>query len=147
MSSRETDPVIGFHFQLDVSGVVTGYFTEVGGVGSEHEIVEHKIVKDGIEAVQKIPGRLKWGDITLKRGVTSQMDIWNWRKQVENGDIQGARKNGSIIMFDQSLNPVARWDFVRGWPSKVSGPQMQSDSHAFGIEEVTIVHEGIERVM
>jgi phage tail-like protein len=147
MASRNTDPLVGFHFRLDVSGAVTGFFTEVGGLGSETEIIEHKVVNDnGIDLVQKIPGRLKWGDISLKRGITDVMDMWNWRKMVEDGDIVGARKNGSIMMMNQSLEIIAQWDFVNGWPSKVTGPQLQSDSNAFGVEEMTIVHEGITRV-
>src|SRR5258707_8836833 len=146
MPARGTDPLIGFHFALEVSGKVSGYFTEISGVGSEHELVEHKIVNDkGIDFVQKIPGRLKWGDITLKRGVTSQMDMWTWRKQVEDGDIVGARANGTITMLDQSLAPIAQWDFTNGWPTKVSGPSLTSDSNAFGVEEMTIAHEGIIR--
>jgi phage tail-like protein len=148
MGARASDPVIGFHFSLELSGKVTGYFTEISGLGSETEIVEHKVVNDkGIDSVQKIPGRLKWGDITLKRGVTAAMDFWQWRKQVEDGNISGARANGSIIMMDQALKPVAQWDFTNGWPSKVSGPTVQSDSNAFGVEEMTIVHEGIVRVL
>jgi hypothetical protein len=53
-------------------GAVTGYFTEVSGLGSESEIVEHKIMAKGVKEpiVRKIPGRLKWGDIVLKRGIT-----------------------------------------------------------------------------
>lgn len=146
MPARDTDPLVGFHFALDIQGIVSGYFTEISGLGSETEVVEHKAVNDkGIEVVQKIPGRWKWTDITLKRGVTSQMDIWTWRKMVEDGNISGARKNGSIIMMDESLKPIAQWNFTNGWPSKVTGPQMQSDTNSFGIEELTIVHEGIER--
>jgi phage tail-like protein len=147
MPARDTDPLIGFHFGLDIQGVVTGFFTEVSGLGSETEVVEHKVVSESVqEAVQKIPGRLKWTDITLKRGITAQMDMWIWRKMVEDGDIVGARKNGSIIMYDESLAPIAQWDFVNAWPSKVTGPSLQSDSNAFGVEEMTIVHEGIKRV-
>jgi phage tail-like protein len=147
MPARDTDPLVGFHFQIEVSGKVTGYFTEISGLGSETEIVEHKVVDpNGHNFVQKIPGRLKWTEITLKRGVTKVMDFWDWRKMVEQGDIKGARSNGSIIMLDQSLTAVAQWDFVNGWPSKISGPQVQSDSNAFGVEELTIVHEGIVRI-
>jgi len=73
------------------------------------------------------------------------MDMWKWRKLVEDGKIQDARKNGSIVMYDESLKEIARWNFVRGWPSKISGPQLQADSNAYGIEELTIVHEGIIR--
>ncbi|MBL8121023.1 MAG: phage tail protein, partial [Anaerolineae bacterium] len=70
---------------LDVQGEVKGLFTEVGGLGSETEVVEHKVSRDGIDFVQKIPGRLKWGDITLKRGITAEMDMWSWRAKVEKG--------------------------------------------------------------
>lgn len=147
MGARASDPLVGFHFALDVQGAVTGYFTEIGGLGSETELIEHKVVTPtGQEVIQKIPGRLKWGEITLKRGVTAEMDMWKWRKLVETGKISDARKNGSIIMYDEALKEIARWNFVNGWPSKVNGPQLQADSNAYGIEEMTIVHEGIERV-
>ena len=89
---------------------------------------------------------MKWGDITLKRGITAEFDIWTWRKQVEDGLVDAARTNGSIIMLDQELTPVAQWDFENAWPSKVSGPQVQSDSNNYGVEELTIVHEYIVRV-
>ena len=147
MPARKSDPLVGFHYAIEVQGVVTGYFTECSGLGSEHEVIEHKIVDEsGHEIVQKIPGRMKWQDISLKRGITDAMDIWDWRKQVEDGDIEGARHNGSIVMFDQSYTEVARWDFERAWPLKVTGPSLQADSNAFGIEELTITHEGLRRV-
>ena len=144
-TARE-DPLVGFHFGVDISGQVTGYFTECSGLGSENELVESKFVNDaGVEVVVKQPGRLKWADITLKRGITSDMEIWEWRKMVEDGDVEGSRTNGSIVMFDQSLTEVARWNFENAWPSKVSGPSVKSDENAMGVEELTIVHEYIVR--
>ncbi|MCB0153476.1 MAG: phage tail protein, partial [Anaerolineae bacterium] len=99
IDTEREDPVVGFHFALDIQGQVAGYFTEVSGIGSESEVSEQKVVnKKGVQVVLKVPGRLKWGDITLKRGVTSDMQLWTWRKMIEDGDVKGARKNGSIIM-------------------------------------------------
>jgi len=146
MANGREDPLVGFHFAVDIMGVITGYFTECSGLGSENEIVEHKVVADGKEVVIKLPGRLKWDNITLKRGITSKMDIWKWRQQVENGEVEAARKSGSIIMFDQTLKPVARWDFERAWPLKVSGPSPKADSNEIGVEELVITHEYIKRV-
>jgi len=144
-TSRE-DIVVGFHFALDIQGAVKGYFTEVSGIGSENEVAEQKVVNEkGVQVVLKIPGRLKWGDITLKRGLTSNLEIWKWREMVENGEVTKARKNGSIIMFDQSLKPVAQWDFKNAWPVKVSGPAPKSDSNELQVEELTIAHEYIKR--
>jgi phage tail-like protein len=145
-SGRESDPLIGFNFRLEIEGKLAGYFTECSGIGSENEVVDHKIVDDkGIEVVQKIPGRLKWQDVTLKRGITDKMDIWEWRQTVEQGKMKDARTNCSVIMMDRNYEDVARWDFKNAWPSKVTGPSVKSDSNEFGLEEVTLVHEGMIR--
>lgn len=145
-SARE-DPLVGFHFAIEVQGVIAGYFTECSGLGSENEVIEHKVVNEkGVEVVMKIPGRLKWENIVLKRGITSNMDIWTWRKLVEDGDVAGARHNGSIVMYDQSLAEVARWNFENAWPVKVTGPSPKADGNEIGVEELTVAHEFIERV-
>ena len=146
-SGRESDPLVGFQFAIEVGGMVTGYFTECGGIGSENEIAETKTVTDtGQEVVLKVPGRLKFGDVTLKRGITDNLQIWEWRQLVEEGKMSDARKNCSIIMFDRNYTPAARWDFVNAWPSTVSGPDVKSDSNDFGVEEMVLVHEGMKRV-
>ncbi len=41
------DPLLGFNFMLELEGAITGYFTECGGIGSENDIVEHKVVDEG----------------------------------------------------------------------------------------------------
>ena len=149
MSNRE-DPLVSFHFRLEVSGTValTGYFSECGGIGSESEVVTTKVVdKAGHSVELKQPGRLKWQDITLKRGITSNMEIWKWREYVEKGDLKSARANGSIVMISQDYSKdIARWNFNAAWPSKVTGPSVKADSNEIGIEEMVIVHEGLTRV-
>lgn len=140
------DPLLGFNFLLELEGAIAGYFTECSGIGSEHDIIQHKVVDSaGHEIVRKIPGRLKWQDITLKRGITSDMQIWAWRDDVLKGDMGTARKNCTITMLDRNYQPVAIWHFMNAWPSKVTGPSLKSDDNSFGVEEVTIVHEGMHR--
>lgn len=146
MAVRASDPLVGFHFKIEVQGIITGYFTECSGLGSEHEVIESKVVDErGNAFIQKVPGRMKWQDITLKRGITANKDVWTWRKMVEDGNVEGARKSGTITMFDQELNAVAKWSFQRAWPTKVTGPQLQSDANTFGIEEMIITHEELTR--
>jgi phage tail-like protein len=145
MPDRE-DPLVGFHFGLEVAGTLSGYFTHVGGLGSETEVIEHKVVSDGNkEVVQMLPGRLKWTPITLKRGITSNLDIWDWRQSVVEGKISDARKAASIIAYDDAATPIARWDLTNAWPSKVTGPEFDSTSGNIMFEEVTIVFEGVVR--
>jgi len=144
--STAEDPLAVFNFGLEFQGTIAGYFTDCSGIGSENEVIEAKVVDEtGHDIVKKVPGRLKWSDISLKRGITSSLDIWDWRQKVVEGNMSDARKNGSIVMFDRAYAEVARWNFTNGWPSKVTGPEFKSDSNEFGIEEVVIVHEGMYR--
>lgn len=102
------NPLVSHHFGLEVQGKIAGYFTECSGLGSETELIEHKVVQDGKEMVMKIPGRLKWEDISLKRGITSSMDVWQWRQEVINGGVDKARHNGSVVMYNQELQEIGR---------------------------------------
>jgi|WetSurMetagenome_2_1015567.scaffolds.fasta_scaffold956752_1 phage tail-like protein len=145
-SSITEDPLLGFNFMLEFEGTIAGYFTECSGIGSENEIVEQKIVdKQGHEVIRKIPGRLKFTDISLKRGITSDLKIWEWRDLAAAGKMEKARKNCTITMLSREYKPVAIWHFSNAWPSKVTGPSLKADSNDIGVEEVTIVHEGMYR--
>ena len=147
MAKRE-DPLVAFKFGLEIEGKLSGYFTQVGGIGSETEVITQKVVNSetGETIINQIPGRLSWTPITLKRGVTSSMDIWDWRQQVVEGKVDTARTNCSIVAYSQDNAEIARWNLENAWPSKVTGPEMDAGSTNYMIEDVTIVHEGVRRV-
>lgn len=146
-----TDPVKGdpfqsFLFGVTINGVSDAYFLEVSGLGSETEVIDHKVIgAKGLAVVRKVPGRLKWGDITLKRGLTGNLDFWEWFQALEEGKVNGKRASGTITMYDQAREPVAEWTFDNAWLSKISGPNIKSDTGQIGVEEMTLVHEGIRR--
>jgi phage tail-like protein len=146
MADRE-DPLVAFKFGLEIEGKMSGFFTTVSGIGSESEIVEHKISnpETGETIIQKIPGRLAWTDVSLKRGVTSNIDVWEWRQAVVEGKIDDARTNCSIVAYNQGNEEIARWNLESAWPSKVTGPEMDAGSQDYMVEEITIVHEGMVR--
>jgi len=74
--AERRDPLVGFHYAIEIQGVVSGYFTECIGIGSEHEVIEHKVVDEkGREHIQKLPGRLKWENVTLRRGITDDLPV------------------------------------------------------------------------
>src|SRR5512133_701805 len=112
----DPDPLVSAFFTIDFGGSVQGAFRECTGLGSENEVVEYKASGDkGKFIMQKVPGRMKWNNITLKRGITDAMDMWQWRKQVEDGKGNDARKVGSIVMYNQENQEIARWNFVKAW--------------------------------
>ncbi|MBE3565040.1 MAG: phage tail protein [Thermogemmatispora sp.] len=143
----EKDPLVSSWFGVEFQGQIVGAFRECTGLGSENEVVEYKASGPrGEFVIKKVPGRLKWNNITLKRGITDSMDMWQWRKLVEQGKVDEARKNGTITMYNQQGEPVARWNFINAWPSKLTGPSANASNNEVAIEELEITHEGYERV-
>jgi phage tail-like protein len=141
------DGLISSFFSLEITGKMVGAFREVTNLGSENAVVEDKSRgPDGKYIIKKIPGTLKWNDITLKQGLTDNMDMWKWRKLVEEGKVDDARANGSIVMYDTAGQAVARWNLVNCWPSKLSGPAGKADGNEIAVQEMTLAHEGYERV-
>ena len=141
------DPAVSTWFGIEFQGKIAGAFRECAGLGSENEVVEHKASgPKGESIMKKLPGRMKWGDITLKRGMTDDMDMWTWRQLVEEGKIDEARKNGSIVMFNLKGDEIGRWDLINAWPSKITGPSANAGSNEIAIEEMTITHEKYTRV-
>src|SRR3954447_25473177 len=64
-------------FLVEADGEGIGRFHEVSGVEVSFEVEEHE---EGGENgfVHKLPGRITWPNLVLKRGVTEQDVLMNW---------------------------------------------------------------------
>lgn len=104
--------------------------------------------REGNEAttVRKLSGLTKYGNITLKWGITDSMDLYNWRKQVIDKGAEGNRKNIAIICIDEAGNDKARWEVSQAWPSKYDPPDFSAKGSDVAVETLEIVHEGVVRV-
>ncbi len=131
------EPALGpVEFHLVAEGRVMGAFTECSGMGSTSDIVEYREgVSTGVS--RKIAGTVKWLDIVLTRHISPDTAMWQWRKNVEDGQFNEAVINGKILAINAVGEVIAVWNFTSGWPSGII-----SDGR---MEAVTITHEGIWR--
>ncbi len=142
--AKSTDPLVGAFFQVEVEGKLGGTFSACSGIGSVHEIIEHKTnTKGGPEVIQKIPGRLKWSDVTLSRPVTADMKLHSWRQEVIDGRIAEARKKCTITVVDRTGQTAATWDLNNAWPSGLIINQKAGGEPL--IEEMTVTYESAVR--
>jgi phage tail-like protein len=137
------DPFSSQRFQVEISGITVAQFREVGGLLSSIDVIEYR---DGSEpnVTHKIPGRIRYENVTLKRGLTADMELYNWHLKILNGEID--RRSFSVILLDAAGNEVARWNFINAWPCKYSGPLLNAQSSEIAIETLEIAHEGMQRV-
>jgi phage tail-like protein len=141
------DQLASYTFMLEVDGIAEATFRECSGLDSETQVIESKETGNkGQTVIRKLPGSLKWGDITLKRGFTDDMKLQAWRDQTVNGKLTDMRKNGSIVIYDYENTEVLRWNFTNGWISKLQGPSLNATGNDVAIESITIVHEGLKRI-
>jgi len=137
------DPLLNFNFIVEIDGIAQAGFMECSGFGASTDPVE--INEGGFNsASHKLAGRTKQNNITLKWGLTTSLDLYNWYRDVVNGKIR--RLDGSIIIHDLEGTEQARWDFFRAWPTKWDGPDFNAKGNEAAVETLEIAHERLERV-
>lgn len=136
------DPYASYNYKLEIDGIQSGGFSECAGLNQESTPIEYREGTEDI-TVRKLPGLMKYGNITLKRGVTTNRDLMDWLKFVQDGDI--LRKNVSIVLRDELKRDVVRYNLREAWPSKWTGADMKANANEVAIESLEIVHEGLVR--
>ncbi len=137
-----TDPYRAYNFLVEIDGIARAGFRECSGLDSSQDPVEYREGNESL-TVRKLPTLVKYSNITLKRGITDDADLWDWRKQATDGKVE--RKNGSIVLLDDTGAETVRWNFREGWPTKWTGADFNATGTDVAIETLEIAHEGIEK--
>jgi phage tail-like protein len=142
----EFDGLTTHVYQVEIDGVNIAQCAEISGISIERQVIEHRATLPlGQEVIKKIPGPKKYGDITLKRAVTDNDELYKWAMEVMDGSVDAARRNGSIVEYDTNYGEVNRWNFTNGWPSKFEGASHKANANEVAVESVTITVEAIEK--
>lgn len=136
------DPHGAFRFRVEIDGIAVASFSEVSGLGVEIEAIDYRDGNDVDSAPRKIPGIRKFTNIVLKRGITNNLDLWNWIKSVGDGNLD--RRNGLIVLLNERRDPVLTFRFRNGWPVKWEASEFNAQSSEVVIETLEITHEGLE---
>jgi phage tail-like protein len=142
------EQLVMHYFGLDFPTVLTGFFTNCANLGSSHVIQEQVIVDPlGHRNLRKYPGQIQWNDIRAIRGVTSELNVWEWRRLVETGDIANARVDGSITLYDAMGATLAQWALYNAWPSALRANPHETIDGDTTIEVLVLCHECLIRTL
>jgi phage tail-like protein len=140
------DPYGAYNFVVTITGVaddgatVKAGCSEVSGLEVEVTPIDYRTGNEPPRH-RKYCGLQKYMNITLKRGMTGDIAMWNWIRNAMKGQV--LRAQGSIVMHDEAHRPVLRWNFTRGWPCKYTGPGYNAANSETAFETVEIAHEGL----
>jgi phage tail-like protein len=134
-------PLQSGRFLVEIGSEVVANFQECSGLTVEIEVQEY-VEGGNNEFIHKLPGRMKFTNITLKRGVTDNKQFASWRPKIEGGKITIERKNISIILFSHAGETVKTWEVTDAYPVKWTGPDMRASSMDVAIETLELAHQG-----
>ena len=137
------DPFNNYNFLVEIDGITRAAFQEVSGFDSTIDVIEHR-EGNNPTTPRKLPGMTKYSNIQLNWGITDDVELYQWHRQAVLGNLE--RKNGSIVLLDRAGEEVARWNFLRAWPTKYDGPDLNAEGNDVAIEMLELAHEGVERV-
>ena len=145
MSIERENPYGNYNFTVEISGIdnpAHAGFSEVSGLDLEVTPIEYRSGNDKTLATRKIPGLTKFSNVTLKRGITGSMEMYEWIKQVHLGS-GSIRHDVTIHLLDEERNPVMAWNLKNAWPVKLAGPVLNAKGNEVAIETLELTHEGL----
>jgi len=134
------DPLPVFCFKIQIEGI-EAFFKSVSGLKFETESIP---VREGgaNDTTFMLVGATKWSPIVLKNGFTAGSDLLKWRNQWMGGTMH--RRNGVITQLNTAGKDMAKWEFVRGWPTKWEMSEFDASKSELSIETLEITHEGLK---
>lgn len=139
------DPYRSFRFRVEIDGITQAGFNEVTFGDTSTELAEYREGTDPPHN-RKLSGQNKYGNITLKWGITDSVDLYNWYRAIVDKGARDNRKNIAIILIDEAGEDKARWEIEGAWPNKYDPPDFNAKGNDVAIETLEIVNEGYKRV-
>ena len=141
MPIQRDNPYANFNFVVEIDGIEVGAFSEVDLPDATIEAIEYRDGSD-LSGARKLPGRVSYSNVVLKRGLTGRNDLWNWFKATRDGDLQ--RRNVAIVLLDEARKPVQRWLLQDAWPARFASSDLNARGNEVVIETLELAYEGFE---
>lgn len=143
MAVQRDNPYGNYNFVVELGGgKEDAGFSEVVLPAGEIEAIEYREGSDRVSAPRKLPGRVAYPNVVLRRGIAGRLELFEWWKAIRDGDLQ--RRDVRITLLDEQRQPVQSWRLRNAWPAKLDGPTLNALGNEVAIETLELAHEGFE---
>ncbi len=118
-----------------------GAFSEIDGLEMS---IEPKTFREGgrNSGPVHLLGPTGYGQVTLKRGMTENFDLWRWFRYVTSPQHRGVRPDADlVILSSDGTHDDARFRLERVLPVKIKAPGLNAKEGQIAIEEMQVVYE------
>jgi len=153
LANTDIYPFSKFRFRITIDGGPQARVSEITGTDSTTDVIEYRVGDYEYNSAMKMPGLTKYGNITLKWGMTTNKELYDWVRSTigttEQGDADGVkRKNITIELLNRADGTTvkASWQLLNAWPCKYTGPDFNATSSEIAFESLELAHEGVQRL-
>jgi phage tail-like protein len=141
-TAERRDPLGSYRFRVELSGRPVAEFSECSGLEMTVKVEE---VREGGENdfVHRLPGRVEFGNLTLRRGYAQTHEFFEWFRAVFNEGQVERRTVTVSLMNRNATGPIMQWAFKDAFPAKWSGPAFKAAENAIAVESLEIAHRGL----
>jgi phage tail-like protein len=129
---------------VEIDGIDNARFQEVGGLDATVDVIDYREGGD-LLGMRKLPGATKHSNLSLKRGFTSDKQLFGWFEDVMTGRTEKIRKNVSVVQLDMAGKEVMRWNLFQAFPVKYTAASYNAKASELAIETLELAYERLER--
>jgi phage tail-like protein len=135
------DAALGFTFAVEIEGIQEAYFTECSGFEVKLDTEEYK--EGGLnDYVHKLPGRQSYSNVTLKRGMTHSIELWEWLNRLSSSAAKkDEKKNISVVQYNGLGDEKLRWNLIAAYPVKWTIPSLVTGESGVLMESLELTYQ------
>jgi phage tail-like protein len=152
-SETTSYPFTAFRFSVTISvpsfssdPLCSAAFAECDGLEANMDV---KTIREGGNNAAQIRlfGAVNYGTLTLKRGMTSNFDLWNWFESLYDPNKATARGDVTVTVYDaDGIKESVGFFLERCLPLKLKAPPLNAKEGVVAIEELQLAYEWLSRV-
>lgn len=138
-----TYPYLGFHFKVEFSGFsdqVDVAFQEVTGLSVKLETED--VIEGGENRfVHKLPKRMSYSEISLKRGLMSSSALTDWvQKSIEKFETIEP-KDLTISLLNEDHKALKVWEVKKAIPTNWQISDLKAEDNNLMVESINLVYQ------
>jgi phage tail-like protein len=143
-------PFTAFKFAVEIevppisSGICSAAFQECDGLEMTMDV--KTIREGGNNGTQiRLTGPISYGQLSLKRGMTANFDLWDWFSYMQRpgGAKLRAKRVEVVVLAPDGQTERVRFALARCIPVKLKAPALNARDGVIAIEEFQLAYESL----
>ena len=142
------DPLRNFRYRLEIDGIDQAGFSEVAIGDLSTDPIEYREGDELPTTVRKLNGLNKYGNVTLKWGITDSKELADWHQLVVDDatPLSDARRNVVIRVQNEAGQETTAFEIVKAWPCKYDPSDLNATGNEVAVDSLELCNEGIRRI-